>query len=361
MVKKLIFRLLTVLIGCLLIFIVLEIGLRIFNPQHTGPVQFSYDPELGCIPVPHQNGRRTRPDYTFSNNSWGLRGRREYNKEKTADLRILFLGDSFTYGVGVNDEQVFTVLLEKNLTRPGRTVEVINAGMGGKGTDYALKFMQVRGLGLGADMVILCFNHTDFWDNERGEYYSINSDGSVSAKTMTNSICAKKAILSHTSFYNWLVNWSHFVNLIRSCAVKIVTQMEQGSAKEQRDQAIIAYPADYQHAGGYIRALTAKYIELLNKEIKKTGADFLIFYLGEWFEVDLYRKQGIFSDYENDFQAILKDRDMANFSTTAVTADSGLVLNDLYNIDSGDYHFSVNGHRLAADFIGDCLEKRLQR
>jgi hypothetical protein len=40
----------------------------------------------------------------------------------------MFLGDSFTYGVGVNDDQTFCYLVEKQLLAMGLKVEVINAG-----------------------------------------------------------------------------------------------------------------------------------------------------------------------------------------------------------------------------------------
>ena len=357
MLKRVIFRISAVLIGCTFIFSMLEIGLRVFNPQRTGPVQFGYDPDLGCVPVPSQKGIRTRPDYSFTNNAWGLRGAREYNKEKTTDFRILVLGDSFTYGLGVNDEQVFTVLLEKNLSRSGRSVEVINAGIPGKGTDYALKFMQTRGLELDPDLVILCFNRTDYWDNERADYYTINSDGSVSAKILSNSVCAKKIFLVNSAFYNWLVSWSHLANLFRNYATNIIAKWQHKPGENCRGRTIISYPAE----GGYDRQLTLSYIELLNKEVKKSGAVFLVFYVGECVEVDLYRRKGMFSDCEKDFREMLQDLDVANFSLTEVVANTDLATQAIYNMDTQDNHFSVNGHIIFADYMGDCLEAILHQ
>src|SRR4051812_31708204 len=84
-----------------------EIALRLFWPQPTGPVQFVFDPVRGAIPTPNQKGRRVVPGvfaYTFANSSLGLRGPEIGPKVKR---RILLLGDSFTYGFGVNDDQTF--------------------------------------------------------------------------------------------------------------------------------------------------------------------------------------------------------------------------------------------------------------
>lgn len=360
MIKKFIFRLTAILIGCIFILAVLEIGLRVFYPQRTGPVQFGYDPELGCIQVPYQQGKRTNPDYSFRNNSWGLRGAREYNKEKKTDVRILILGDSFVYGLGVNDEETFASLLEENLSRDGRTVEVINAGMMGKGTDYAVRFLQLRGHQLDIDLIVLCFNRTDLGDNNKGHYYQFNSDGSVSVKTQANSICDKKSILTNSSLYNWLIGWSHLVCFLRSSASIAITKIARKFEKDNYSAAIITQSADHNPDETYDKKSTAKFIELFKKEAKKLGVEFLIFYLAEWHEVDFFRKKGHLRRYENDFLGIIRDQGMTYISTTPVLANTGLTLRDIYNIKFRDYHFTARGNRVIADFMLDYLEKKLK-
>src|SRR4030042_916567 len=99
---KLLFRICALVIGIAISFAAAEIGLRIFKPQTIGPVLYAHHPQLGAIHVPNQHGRRFHPgayDYTYTNNSYGCRGAKEYGKIKGADIRILFLGDSTTYGV----------------------------------------------------------------------------------------------------------------------------------------------------------------------------------------------------------------------------------------------------------------------
>ena len=65
--------------------------------------------------------------------------------------------DSFTYGVGVNDDQTFPYLVGKILQAQNYSVETINAGNPGIGTDYELRLMQVSGDKLQTDLVVLCF------------------------------------------------------------------------------------------------------------------------------------------------------------------------------------------------------------
>ena len=105
------------IIVCLVIsltfaFGVTELAVRFIEPQEVAPIRFRFDPQLGDIPTPHQQGRKIRPglfDHTYSHNSLGLRGSKEYSYERRTEHRLLFLGDSFTYGFGVNDDRTFSL------------------------------------------------------------------------------------------------------------------------------------------------------------------------------------------------------------------------------------------------------------
>ena len=57
------------------------------------------------------------------------------------NLTIVTLGDSITKGVrgGVTNDQTFASLIEQRLTADGRSVDVINVGIGGERTDQALQ------------------------------------------------------------------------------------------------------------------------------------------------------------------------------------------------------------------------------
>jgi hypothetical protein len=81
-----------------------EIFLRQFSLQEIGPIQFHFDPELGAITTPDQHGQRTVPgqySYRYRNDRSGLRVTPPGSSSHQA---LVFLGDSFTYGVGVNDD-----------------------------------------------------------------------------------------------------------------------------------------------------------------------------------------------------------------------------------------------------------------
>ena len=135
--------------------------------------------------------------------------------------RVLLLGDSFTYGLGVNDDQTFAHHLEQYLRQRNLPAEVINAGCPGKGTDYELKVFQTIGVQLHPDLTVLCFFPNDFQDNARAEYYEIGPDGSLRAKKLDPGQEGIKAFLFHFPGYNWLISWSQAANLVKQAAVRL--------------------------------------------------------------------------------------------------------------------------------------------
>src|SRR5262245_53690355 len=77
-------------------------------------------------------------------NSDGLRDR-EYPVERTASRRILFLGDSLTFGWGVEKAKTFEESLETKLNET-RPTEIINLGTGNYNTEQEVNFFLEKGL-----------------------------------------------------------------------------------------------------------------------------------------------------------------------------------------------------------------------
>ena len=100
--------------------------------EHTGH-KYLYDSQLGWRNIPGWSATTNGQPLTI--NSKGLRDR-EYAYERAADVgRILVLGDSYAWGYGVADDEVFTEVLEAKLAADERRWEVINTGVSGWGTD----------------------------------------------------------------------------------------------------------------------------------------------------------------------------------------------------------------------------------
>ena len=126
------------------------------EPDHqTSGHRYLYDAQLGWRNIP--NWRASTHGRTLTINSMGLRDR-EYDYARTPDVpRLLVLGDSFVWGYGVSDEEIFTEVLERDLAAAGAPWEVINTGVSGWGTDQQYLFFRSEGVRYRPDLVVLAF------------------------------------------------------------------------------------------------------------------------------------------------------------------------------------------------------------
>jgi len=96
--------------------------------------------------------------YSYSTNSHGLRSPVEIPFKKVKnEYRILLLGDSWSFGFGVNDNQTFSHLLQVNLQEkyPDKKITVINAGCPGYCLAQDFIYLKFRGIKYDPDMVIV--------------------------------------------------------------------------------------------------------------------------------------------------------------------------------------------------------------
>lgn len=120
------------------------------------------DYQLSDIVHDKNFGWRMKPLYQsegISHNSKGFRGSRDF-KIKNDKPRILALGDSFTYGLGVNDEQTYAHHLEI-ITG----VEVVNAGVTAHGVDQSLLMWEKEGRVFQPETVIFGYAVDKFFTN----------------------------------------------------------------------------------------------------------------------------------------------------------------------------------------------------
>src|ERR1051326_478698 len=96
----------------------IEICLRVWGPEVVALgdiyVFYRYDPVLGWDNLPNAHGYLTRAEYSteVSNNSLGMRDG-EIGAKRPGEYRAAFLGDSFTWGVGVSYGERFTEVAGK--------------------------------------------------------------------------------------------------------------------------------------------------------------------------------------------------------------------------------------------------------
>lgn len=157
------------------ILVALELGLRAFFPQTLAGTSvrgehFSVpDPELGLRYVPGAVWRFRHPEYEveYAINDKGLRDatRRPATKPAGA-FRVLLLGDSFTFGQGVDYADSWPVLAERTLARQGLGhVDLVKAGRQGMDTRSELLVLRRLAAEYEPDAVVVGFLVNDLYTN----------------------------------------------------------------------------------------------------------------------------------------------------------------------------------------------------
>ncbi len=88
----------------------------------------------------------------------------EIVSKQPGEYRILCLGDSFTFGLGVNVPEAYPKVLERLLREKKSNISVINGGTAGNAED-AYHFLVDKGLGFSPDLVtVQIYIGNDFYD-----------------------------------------------------------------------------------------------------------------------------------------------------------------------------------------------------
>lgn len=137
----------------------LKEGLSIF--ENSDIVPFTVAPNQNSVHL----GYTREFNHKVATNSLGLRGAKEIDKQKQEGVyRILVVGDSMTFGWGVEDNETFSAVLERNLNAAAEEIgtnkkfEVINAGfMGGFTLDGFYSWLVNKGFQLEPDLTLVSF------------------------------------------------------------------------------------------------------------------------------------------------------------------------------------------------------------
>jgi lysophospholipase L1-like esterase len=148
-----------------------EILVALFLPQKemginvVDPFFGRFDPEVGWVNRENAEGEHRpnllEPGAYIRINAKGLRGKEVPYERVAGKRRILLLGDSITFGYGLDEESTYPSMLKEML---GEGYEVINAASIGYGTDQEYLFFRREGVKYRPDIVIAGFSAGDIYD-----------------------------------------------------------------------------------------------------------------------------------------------------------------------------------------------------
>lgn len=194
--KKIHLKAVVFLVACAISLTTSELFLRLTKEVKIEPIQCrAFDRRYEAVLVANSSCRfKTGEwDVTYLVNRWGVRGR-DFEKAPPAGVtRIIFVGDSFVEGYGLDWEQTFERKLEEGLGE-GR-FEVIGMGVAGYGSLQKARVVE-RALEFAPDLLVLEFNVTDFKEDlDARDRISENGDFAPPVLFQDKPIVNKRAFL----------------------------------------------------------------------------------------------------------------------------------------------------------------------
>jgi hypothetical protein len=128
-----------------------------------------YDPDLGWRHIANKHVPDLYgPGVGLHTNGQHLRGTRDHALADSDDVyRILCLGDSFTMGYGVRDDDTYPAMIAQQHAG----IETINMGLGGYGLDQDYLWYERDGRKFAVDVLLFAFII--------GDFFRMNADGNV--------------------------------------------------------------------------------------------------------------------------------------------------------------------------------------
>jgi len=165
-----------IVIGISIAFIfVVEVFLRLMLPQNlrgesiTGETFSEPDEIIGLRYRPGSRWRFMHPEYTaeYAINEHGFRDTKPHPVPKpTGTIRVLLVGDSFTFGQGVNYHESWPAILEKRLHEAGYDhIDLVKAGIQGMDTRSEFILMQQLLEQYHYDVIVVGFLINDLYTN----------------------------------------------------------------------------------------------------------------------------------------------------------------------------------------------------
>jgi len=314
---------------------------------------FEYDSLLGWKNKAGGEGMFTIPDSKtlVKINAKGLRDS-EHRYGAHSQFRILILGDSFTWGFGVSQEERFSQQLAQWL---GDSVEIINAGVSGYGTDQELLAYLTEGVKYQPDLVICAFGLEDIINNNHSVQYTYPKPYFTleEHRLCLHNVPVPKRKVNWRSRFNIYIDdwstdthsqvqrypkkqWQRFKHLLRTNLLSYQLLVNQYHALVRPDEE-----AD---------PLTEALLSEFNQRVKSAEAKFLV--------VMIPYKRLVTEDEEKVTWTALRDF----FQRQAIAlvdlkptfqAHWRMGENLFFRIDD---HWSPAGHELAAKVIGDYLK-----
>ena len=380
-------RLGLIVLGLLLGSLSLELIFRWLYPDPTPRLvnqALQLHDTYGISFTPNAEGWNTslRGEYScyITINSKGLRGREYPYQKETGTFRILVLGDSFTAGLQVEDDQLFTTLLEKRLN-DSRSTEVINAGVVGYGTANELAYFVNEGHKYQPDLVLLIFfTGNDIQDNISPAHYKLEAGKLVPIEFVYNPAVGTPPWAQKGTPFRTVRNYLYTHSRLYSVAIELlaytVIQRSPELSSWLQRLGFVEAARPVINAGNIYSFLqpsqeawemTEALISALNEQVKAYQSELAVVILPDETEVDVKKWQNLFATYPDLFEQtnqaykptdqlaqLLEEKGISYLNLrTRFEADQQAHQRSIYFQYDG--HWKPTGHALTAEALADYI------
>lgn len=318
----------------------IEIFFRLFNPQPLlSPMSTPLAADILDFSVRSNKiffHKTKEYNVTYNTNIKGFRGTDCPYIKKEETTRILILGDSFTFGVGVNDADVYSAILQNKLDvfYDRGKINVINLGILGIGTAQELLLYKKEGIKYNPDIVIVQFCSNDLIDTVYDFNFNVKLRGLLEAEKVRHPIKTVRKLLNKVPLYSFLCEHSHFFSFIRSKVVILICKLR----KRRADSGLLKENVNPEEPS-YFEEVGKKYFGFLKDEICGNGKILIVLNINNMLKqfpklLNYLRKQG---------------------SDRMYLLDIDIPENGYYSVD---HHWNVAGHNFVAERIFKYLTEK---
>lgn len=269
-------RLVLLVAACIVALLLVEFGLRLAFDVRRGTPYVAENPHTVYFNRPDISGIDHSPGefhVAFHTNSRGLRSP-ETDYARGASARILCLGDSFTFGVGVGDDHTWPRQLDGLLDAElGRDVETVNAGVQGWGLVEYLIWYEREGRRYRPDLVIVGVHASD-WKNALNGLVTRSADGELQRhQVVREDVKRLKRIAAVIPLYETLMAHSALAGMLKHSVVALTRQGTNLPVTEYRLRV-----ERFRESYSLNRAILAE----LAAQVERSGARLLLLYIPKY-------------------------------------------------------------------------------